>query len=263
MNQSELAALTKEISDLKDRHEYAECIHRLNQYESETIDPAVRTILLIGKATCAMQLGDLAAAQAAALGIDPNALDPEARNYARLVAGSVALRVGQFNKADSSYSEILADKAANEGESSDILCEATAGKAFAQARLHHYADALSLMDLASKLHPEKDLQNDIGIYRALCLQGQGRLDEAEQAVRDVLADSSGVSDADAWFRLGGILYQRGNYRAAIDSFQHALAQARKTGVSRPTILKALKEAEIELAAVTVDEEGSQTPPRVQ
>lgn len=258
MDQIDLIALAHEVNDLKAKREYAECIRKMDLYLDGTDDPVVRTLALMGKATCAMQLGNLAAAQTAAFGIDPNVLDPEARNYARLVVGSVALQAGQFNKADSIYSEILADKAANEENSRDILCEATAGEAFAQARLHRYTAALSLLDLAFGLHPERELQDDIGIYRALCLQGQGRLDEAEQSVRNVLANSSGKSDADAWFRLGAILLQKRDFRGAIDSFQGALRKVSTVGVSRSSILTAIKETENEMKENSGTASGSAT-----
>jgi len=249
MNIDDLAALAEEIKSYKDRHEYGECISQMDRYERETIDPTVRSILLTAKATCALQLNDLSTAEDAVSGIDIEPLTSAMRNYVYLTRGAVAQKSGQLDLAVSLFSTIIDSKEAYEPAHRDVLYEGFARLAFLYAQKNQFAAAFDLLERATIISPEGDLRDDIDIYRGYCLQALGRLQAAEQRLKHVLDTGSRELKADAYYRLGAVLLQAGNHKAAIDNFQRALSSLPYGRIARSEILAALIEAKDEQSIV--------------
>jgi tetratricopeptide (TPR) repeat protein len=239
--------LENEIKNYKDRKEYAACIQRMKEREKEATNPEVRAVVLLAKATCALQIGNLALAEEAASAIDMQPLSPEMRNYVSLVRADISSSTGQSERAESLYSAIIASKEARTEQQPDALYEAFARLGFLYAHKNRFAAALDLLQKASILMPNGDLRDDIGIWLGYCLQALNRLDKAKECLRDVLDHGSGEMIVDAYYRLGAVQLQTGDYDDAIDSFQRALSSLPHGRTKQADILAALSEAEEEQA----------------
>jgi tetratricopeptide (TPR) repeat protein len=209
MKSEDLSALTQEIEYYKSSHKHAECIQRMDQYEKETADPVVRAVLLTAKATCALQVGDIAVADSAVAKIDTASLTAAMRNYVNLTKATIAHQAGRLDEADRLLSASLASVDLYEAEQRDVLYEALARRGFVQADMNQFGIALDLLRRASAISDQGELCDNIGLYQGYCLQALGRLDEAKERLGKVLKNGSGNLDADAYYRLGAVELQYG------------------------------------------------------
>ena len=214
----------------------------MEELEKEITDPVIRAIVLMAKATCASQMGNLVLAENAAFAIDIEALSPELRNYAKLIRGSISTLTGQSERAESLFLTIISSKEAYAEQQPDALYEAFARLGISYSKRSRFATALDLLQKASILMPDGDLRDVIGISLGYCLQGLGRFDEAKECLKDVLDNGSGEMNADAYYRLGAVQLQAGECEAAIDSLQRALSSLPHDGSIESDISAALREA---------------------
>lgn len=257
--------LEAEIRTYKDRKEYEECVRRMEEREKEANDPEYRTIVLTAKSNCAANLGDWAMAETAINSIDITPLSPEMRNRVNLVRAIVVRHLGQPEQAESLFLGILTSEEARAEKKSEIIYEAAARLGIAYSHQNRFRAALDLLQKAEFMIPDGDFRDDIGICLAYCLQGLGRFEEAEHAVRRVLEYGSEEARADAYYRLGAIQLQAGFCEAAIDSFEHALSSSPHCGIAESDIVAALEEAKEEQRHSPVDKPPSKNlnKPRVQ
>jgi tetratricopeptide (TPR) repeat protein len=243
MNQGDLVALTQEIEEYKNAQQYVECILRMDHYERETTDPIVKAVLLTAKATCALEIGDIEASRQAVSLIDTASLTIPMRNYVNLTKATVAHEGGQSERAAALLAESLATGEIYSDEQREVLYEALARMGFIQADMNQFDAALGLLSRASAMFDRGDLQENIGLYRAYCLQALGRLQEAEECLQSVLRDGSGEFNANVYYRLGAIHLQQGHFVSSIADFQNALTHRPRGRIRRSDILAALSEAE--------------------
>ena len=243
MNIEDLDALTEEIEHYKSSGKHAELMQRMDQHEKETSEPTVVAVLLMAKASAALHLGNQDAADEALSRIDCASLTGAMQNYVNILKATAAHRGGRLAEADMLLSLILSSKEVNSEEQRDVLYEALAQKGFVQADLNHFSVALDLLEMASALASAGDLSENIYISQGYCLQGMGRLDEAEGCLIRALKVGPGKLKADAYYRLGAVELQRENFAEAKSNFQSALSSLPGEGVRREDVLSALREAE--------------------
>lgn len=147
----------------------------------------------------------------------------------------------------------------------DLLYQASAKLGILYVTWERYAEALVLLEKASLLDPEGYLRAYIGVDLAYCLHTFGRLQEAEQHLKDVLRNESDDLKADVYYLLGEVQLQTGNCDAAIDSFQNALKHLPYGKIAESDILTALQEAKEQQHMNRIDRPhtSSRPKPRVQ
>lgn len=257
--------LEMEIKGYYDRGAYQECLQCLERHEKEANDFEYRAIVLIAKSNCAMHLGDWVMAENAINAIDITPLQLEIKNCVYLSRAAVAHHLGQLEKAESLFLSILASDETKEEPPSRIVYEAAARLGMLYSHQNKFRTSMDLLQKAEFMIPDGDFRDDIGIYQGYCLQGLGRLDEAEQTVRNVLENGSGDLKSSAYYRLGAIQLQKGDCDAAIESLQSALDSLPHGRIAESDIMAALEEAKDELRHNPIDRPRSRSrnKPRVQ
>jgi tetratricopeptide (TPR) repeat protein len=261
MNDSFFKELEDEIKGYYDRKEYAACLERMEMRERETTDLDARAIVLTAKSNCAAHLGNLRLAENSAFAIDIETVSPEIRNYVYLTQGCIAGLTGQTERAESLFAAIIASKEAHAEPEPRALYEALGRLGSLYAHKNRFPTALDLLQKASILMPNGDLRDNFDLHTAYCLQALGRLDEAKECLNNVLENGSGELRADAYYRLGAVQLQAGEYEAAIDSFHRALDNLSHGKIAKSDILTALGEAEDERNMDPADRQLSEKRPK--
>lgn len=82
-----------------------------------------------------------------------------------------------------------------------------------------YEDAVAAFQIAQVAEPDNEI---IYFNSAIALAGADRVSDAEQTLQLVIQNGDDSLIADAWYNLGNIYFEVGNYESAISAYREAL-----------------------------------------
>lgn len=221
MIEKNLELLSTDIERLKREGNFEGCISVVEQLESKAEDLHVRVILAITKATCALRIENLALARSAISQISRSSLNTTERLYFDLVEATVLQQEGNAAGADAILVTILSTKESSQPEHSEVRYEALARRGFIAADSGKFEIALRFLRESHDVLAHGDIDENILLYEAFCLQALGHLDAAELLLSSGIKIDSGNLVADMFYRLGAVYLQKRSYKASMDAFKKA------------------------------------------
>lgn len=172
--------------------------------------------------------------------------DPTVKATFLTTLGRIHSHLGEFDRAESLLSEALALRERHDGDNhpETALTAAELAQVHELTDRHAEAEALLRRALAilSRTRADPATVRRLRMQLSAALQSQGKLAEAETALRQALADAphSEPGTGEGWLRLGGLAWGKGDFQAAESHYRQGLAVFRhQHGETSPLAVKAL------------------------